>query len=534
MYIKKVLEGFTLQTHHSEDRERDHRTFEEKTRKSAASMSATPEVSKKHFVSCDLCVEVKTPALKTCLKCEISMCAQHLQTHLTTPVLLQTHPLTNPVKSGSSSQMASKCSVHGKLVEYYCLDDRVLVCMSCAIEERHRLHNMKTLQTAHVELASQLKEEIKTLAQKKNQAKQLGKWHKYQMQDLEKCVGQLTETGSTLKDLVFTRLQTSVSARLGAHQTAQRAIRLALEEDDDFSFLQKFASVHEAIMEARTVDLKQGLESGPECTKLIKEIRKDGEIIEEQVHKLQRRFLAFADPEFHSVVQDDQNPVSELTFDPQTLGPEMTLSKNLKTVFYSFSARNLTQASAGSNGTQTLRCLQTNNSVSLHWFLKLSEHFDWTIGLCDTGATNGNYSVVYGLRKQKNSLFSLESEDETQSVSTYTYVTGQALSTRLQTLQSPCLHDFLVTGPWKVEVIWDYASKQLAFYSRNKQTKGLLLCKLKTDIYGQTLCPFITFENITTTLQNTQRELLQIAQTYPRMSKGQGSSYTEILCVLKQ
>uniref|UniRef100_A0A8C2AX22 Si:dkey-183c6.9 n=1 Tax=Cyprinus carpio TaxID=7962 RepID=A0A8C2AX22_CYPCA len=402
---------------------------------------------------------------------------------------------------------------YNRLVEYYCLDDRVLVCMSCAIEERHRLHNMKTLQTAHVELASQLKEEIKTLAQKKNQ---------------------LTETGSTLKDLVFTRLQTSVSARLGAHQTAQRAIRLALEEDDDFSFLQKFASVHEAIMEARTVDLKQGLESGPECTKLIKEIRKDGEIIEEQVHKLQRRFLAFADPEFHSVVQDDQNPVSELTFDPQTLGPEMTLSKNLKTVFYSFSARNLTQASAGSYGTQTLRCLQTNNGVSLHWFLKLSEHFDWTIGLCDTRATNGNYSVVYGLRKQKNSLFSLESEDETQSGSTYRYVTGQALSTRLQTLRSPCLHDFLVTGPWKVEVIWDYASKQLAFYSRNKQTKGLLLCKLKTDIYGQTLCPFITFENITTTLQNTQRELLQIAQTYPRMSKGQGSSYTEILCVLKQ
>lgn len=97
-------------------------------------MSATHEVPEKPlFVSCDLCVEVKTPALKTCLKCEISMCAQHLQTHLTTPVLLQTHPLTNPVEPGSSSQMASKCSAHGKLVEYYYLDDRVLVGMSCDI-----------------------------------------------------------------------------------------------------------------------------------------------------------------------------------------------------------------------------------------------------------------------------------------------------------------------------------------------------------------------------------------------------------------
>ncbi|KAL1271601.1 hypothetical protein QQF64_030617 [Cirrhinus molitorella] len=111
------------------------------------------EVPKEPFVSCDLCVEVNTLALKTCLKCEVSMCAQHLQTHLTTPVLLQTHPLTNPVESGSSSQMASKCSAHGKLLEYYCLTDHVLVCMSCAIEEEHRLHNMKTLQTAHTELS---------------------------------------------------------------------------------------------------------------------------------------------------------------------------------------------------------------------------------------------------------------------------------------------------------------------------------------------------------------------------------------------
>lgn len=78
-------------------------------------MSATQEFPKEAlFVSCDLCVEVKTPALKTCLKCEVSMCAQHLQTHLTTPVLLQTHALTSPVQAGSTGQMASKCSAHGK------------------------------------------------------------------------------------------------------------------------------------------------------------------------------------------------------------------------------------------------------------------------------------------------------------------------------------------------------------------------------------------------------------------------------------
>ncbi|XP_035772106.1 uncharacterized protein LOC118453393 [Neolamprologus brichardi] len=48
-------------------------------------------------ILCDMCIEDRKPAKKTCMKCEISMCVQHLQAHLTTPVLLQTHPLTEPM-----------------------------------------------------------------------------------------------------------------------------------------------------------------------------------------------------------------------------------------------------------------------------------------------------------------------------------------------------------------------------------------------------------------------------------------------------
>ncbi|XP_073692741.1 E3 ubiquitin-protein ligase TRIM62 [Garra rufa] len=495
-------------------------------------MSAMPKVPKEPFVSCDLCVEVKTLALKTCLKCEVSMCAQHLQTHLTTPVLLQTHPLTNPVESGSFSQMASKCSAHGKLVEYYCLTDHVLVCMSCAIEEGHRLHNMKTLQTAHMELSGQLQEELKALAQRENQAKELEKWHKDQTKTLKDCVSQLIKAESALKDRVFTSLQTSVSARLGALQTAQQAISSALKEEDHFNFLQKFASVHKAIMEARTVDLKQGLESKPDRTKLIEDIRKDGQMIEKQMDKLQRKFFAFADPEFFSVVQDKPNSASELTFDPRSLGPEMTLSEDLKKVFYRFSARNTLQASAGSYSTQTLRCRRTNEDASLHWFLNLSEHFDWTIGLCNTSAKNGNYSEVYGLKKQNNSLLSLKTIyfEQTYNCMSNSMYGRKAPSTETSTVSN----EFHVTGPWKVEVIWDYASKLLTFYSRNKLTKGFLLCKLKVGGHRFVHCPFITLQKTTSTVQNRNTGWHQIAQPHANMSQGQGDFYTEILCVLKQ
>lgn len=438
-------------------------------------MAAKPEVPKKPlFVSCDLCVEVKTLALKTCLKCEISMCAQHLQTHLTTPVLLQTHPLTNPVKSGSSSQMASKCTAHGKLVEYYCLDDHVLVCMSCAIEEGHRLHNMKTLQTAYLELVDQLKEESEAPAQRQNQAKELERWHKYQIQTLEDCVRQLMETGLALKDLVFTSLQTSVSARLGTIQTAQQAISSALKKEDNFSFLQKFASVQKAIMDARIVDLKQGLESGPDRSKLIENIIKNGQIIKEQEDKLQEKFLAFADPEYYLFTQNEANIVSNYT---EAYG----LMKNNNNLFF-FESR-YEEESIRSE-------LQHHNSRDMQ-FNAFPER------------------IVRQHRSQvlKHSL---------------------GRGTRISS-EKIVPHEFQATHPWKIEVTWDCTSQLLNFYSRNKPTKGFLLCKLKTNNYSHRLYPFFTLENITSTLQtrrNSRRENDLCIAT--------GNSYTEILCVLKQ
>ncbi|XDV18592.1 hypothetical protein PO909_024251 [Leuciscus waleckii] len=487
-------------------------------------MSATHEVPKKPlFVSCDLCVEVKTPALKTCLKCEISMCAQHLQTHLTTTVLLQTHPLTNPVESGSSSQMASKCSAHGKLVEYYCLDDRVLVCVSCAIEEGHRLHNMKTLQTAYLELVDQLKKELETLAQRQNQAKKLEMWHVDQMQTLEDCVSQLMKTRSALKDnfLVFTSLETSVSARLGTLQKAQQAISSALKERDHFSFLHKFASVQKAMMDAHVVDLKLGLESKPDRTKLIENIKKTGQIIKKQEDKLQEKFLAFADPEYHPFAQNEANVVSKLTFDPLTLGPGMTLSKDLKTLCFNSSATKLADH-------HIVRCLQHLETNSLRWFFQLSEHFDWNIGLCDTLANSSYYSEVYGLKKIKNNLFFENTYEEKSIISQ-----KSARSHRVRTLQhhnrvrfgSEIPHEFPANSPWKIEATWDYTSQLLTFYSRNKPTKGFLLCQLKTNMNDR-LCPFFAWEN--TTLQ-TKRNMRQNDRYV-----GDGSSYTEILCVIKQ
>lgn len=526
-------------------------------------------------VACDICVGVKTPALKTCLKCEVSMCAEHLQTHLTSPVL-KTHPLTKPVSLASSGQEVSRCSAHGKLVEYYCLDDRVLVCMSCAIEEGHRLHNMKTLQNAHKELTDNLRVKMKTLDKRQKESKGLESWYTVQRQGLENSVGQLIKTGSALRDLVLASVESSVYARLGALQTAQQAVSSALKEDDEFIFLQKFAGVHKALEEACMMDLRRGLESEMDRDNLIKEIRKHGQKIEEQVLRLVNQFLAFVDPENQQNPQDKGIPFSELTFDSKTLGPGMTLSEDLKTVFYSPASTNLTelnrlfrtiqqtqkyltshgnqssiasqlaelsralkqthmsidvqlhqphstlyyrQGLTASHQMQTIRCLQ-RNTTDLRWIVWLSDHFDWTIGICDENTTRGDYATVYGLKIKNEQLSSLQTE--------YRKNTEFMGKIKYYTAECQVLRKFHVTYPWKVEVIWDCTTQLLSFYSRSKPTNGFLLLKLKSEYMGHGLYPFITMEPKMCNPQNSAYR----NQLIREQNVNNDNSYTRILCVL--
>uniref|UniRef100_A0A3B3I4R1 B box-type domain-containing protein n=1 Tax=Oryzias latipes TaxID=8090 RepID=A0A3B3I4R1_ORYLA len=170
---------------------------------------------------CGNCQRAKE-AKKMCLKCEISMCVQHLQAHLTTPVLLQTHPLTEPTALGA----ATKCPQHGKLLEYFCLDDMVCVCVSCAIEDQHRLHNMKTFSTAHKELMEKLTTEHQALQSKTEEDNtSLEKWEKVKREEPSMCAVRLVEAVNNLRDVSLTSVQSSVSARMVSIRTSKSRLQ---------------------------------------------------------------------------------------------------------------------------------------------------------------------------------------------------------------------------------------------------------------------------------------------------------------------
>ncbi|KAM7378856.1 hypothetical protein PAMP_004451 [Pampus punctatissimus] len=83
-------------------------------------------------VYCDFCPEKTTLAMKTCLKCELSLCEEHVKDHLKLPVFTG-HPL---VKTLGDLQ-ERKCPQHeDEVLRYYCNTSRRYICNMCALESK--------------------------------------------------------------------------------------------------------------------------------------------------------------------------------------------------------------------------------------------------------------------------------------------------------------------------------------------------------------------------------------------------------------
>lgn len=107
-------------------------------------------VAKPGEVSCDICIEPKLKAQKTCLVCLASYCECHLEPHLRV-ANLKKHTLTEPV----SNLEDRICKKHDKMLELFCQQDQVCICFMC-LKDDHVAHKAVPLEHAHREKAEQL------------------------------------------------------------------------------------------------------------------------------------------------------------------------------------------------------------------------------------------------------------------------------------------------------------------------------------------------------------------------------------------
>ncbi|XP_073485093.1 E3 ubiquitin/ISG15 ligase TRIM25-like [Aquarana catesbeiana] len=121
-------------------------------------LSAPPE-PEKSGISCTYCIHTSVPTVKSCLLCEASLCYDHLRVHSKSPEHVLCDPTTTPEKR--------KCSVHKKILEYYCTKDSAAICASCALTGEHRGHQVETLKEAFIKKKKKLTNNLEKLITKR-------------------------------------------------------------------------------------------------------------------------------------------------------------------------------------------------------------------------------------------------------------------------------------------------------------------------------------------------------------------------------
>ncbi|XP_077314870.1 E3 ubiquitin-protein ligase TRIM39-like [Lithobates pipiens] len=138
-------------------------------------------------IYCTYCLDSPVPAIKSCLHCESSLCGNHLRVHVKSPE----HVLSNPTNSPGNR----KCSMHKKILEYYCTKERVCICVYCIAVGIHKGHQVESLDGAFEKKKEKLRKDLEMMASKKA-------WAEKQVQSLQERRTGLQENAAGVTERV--------------------------------------------------------------------------------------------------------------------------------------------------------------------------------------------------------------------------------------------------------------------------------------------------------------------------------------------
>ncbi|KAM3924865.1 LOW QUALITY PROTEIN: uncharacterized protein RB166_008234 [Leptodactylus fuscus] len=127
-------------------------------------LSTEPHHEEITGICCTYCIHSPVPAVKSCLLCEASLCDNHLRVHSKSPEHVLTDPSTNLEKR--------KCSVHKKVLEYYCTEDAACICVSCSLAGEHRGHRVEMLDEASEKKKKKLRNVLQKLMTKREKTEE--------------------------------------------------------------------------------------------------------------------------------------------------------------------------------------------------------------------------------------------------------------------------------------------------------------------------------------------------------------------------
>ncbi|XP_068118272.1 E3 ubiquitin/ISG15 ligase TRIM25-like [Hyperolius riggenbachi] len=145
-------------------------------------------------VFCTYCVDSPVPAIKSCLHCESSLCGKHLTAHSKSPE----HVLSDPTATPGSR----KCSVHKRVLEFYCSQENVSTCLYCIAVGEHKGHNVESLEEASENKKKKLRNDREKLILEKEEAeKEVQRLEERRREAQEKAAGVTERVTALFRDI---------------------------------------------------------------------------------------------------------------------------------------------------------------------------------------------------------------------------------------------------------------------------------------------------------------------------------------------
>ncbi|XP_073423702.1 E3 ubiquitin/ISG15 ligase TRIM25-like [Dendrobates tinctorius] len=365
-------------------------------------------------ICCTYCVDSSVPAVKSCLHCEASLCDKHLRAHRKSAEHVLSDPSTNLEKR--------KCSVHKKILEYYCTEDAACICVSCSLAGEHRGHRVEMLDEASEKKKEKLRNVLQKLTTKREETEErVRSLEESRRKAKEKAAGEAERVTALCSDIrsrvddLEKKVLSEISRQEKEESLSLSALIHQLEIKKD-KLSRKMRHIEElcnitdplTVLELDTGDLcDPEEEGGDEDTGGNDKQPHDGDdldvaVISHTLHKLSdvisgiRRGIYVEGP-------------ADILLDVTTAGNNLLISDNLKTAAWT---------EVWQNRPETAERFQNNQVMSRRGFTSGQHYWDvdisrsewWLVGMCYPSVDRSGSELVIGDNNKSWCLWKYDSQ----------------------------------------------------------------------------------------------------------------------------
>uniref|UniRef100_A0A8C5PZ77 Uncharacterized protein n=1 Tax=Leptobrachium leishanense TaxID=445787 RepID=A0A8C5PZ77_9ANUR len=365
------------------------------------------------LVFCTYCIQSPVPAAKTCLLCEASMCENHLRVHSKS----EEHILTEPTTSLSSR----KCSVHKKVLEYYCSEDAACICVSCSLAGEHRGHQVETVNAASEKKKVNLRKRLEKLTLDRQEAEnQIQSLQEHRKEVQGKAV-EVTERVIALFKLFMEQLEAlekqvlneiSRQEEQASRQVSDLIRELEIKKEE---LSRKMGHIEELckmtdplnILQGKEPDIDDGCDNekghpkGQGCNKemVIAPDDIDAFLISMTIHKGLVDIVSM-EPILNTlgayVKLPDVRETTDVSLDENTASPGVRLSPDLKSASFPVPTPTRPEGPERFWGWQVLST-SAFSSGQHFWVFKVSNSGNWMVGMAYPTIDRKTFSSLLGM-----------------------------------------------------------------------------------------------------------------------------------------